>query len=423
MASIRQRGKNSWLVTVSNGYDLNRKKLTKTKTFKKPPEMTDRQWERELEKLAIEFEREVERGIALDGNIKLKQFTDRWLEEYAEGRLSLRTLESYKHELDSKILPALGHIRLDKLTPVQILSFLNNLLEDGVRQDGKPGPYSNRVIKYQLQILSSILQTAVYWQVIPSNPCSRVKCPKRDVVDTKPKFFDENQAAIFLEAVKDEPLKYQVMANLAIFMGLRKGEILGLQWPDIDLKEGFLTVNKAISATHALGTFVKSPKNENSIRTLSIPPSLVSLLKKYKAWQAEQKLKCGDLWDREWEDNPWLFTQWDGKVMNYHSPHTWFSKFIKRYNARINDDENISEGEKANRLLPEITFHGLRHTSATLLIGEKVDIRTVSGRLGHKQVSTTLNIYTHSLKAADRRAADSLENLLIGKNNVHTKQA
>jgi integrase len=73
----------------------------------------------ELEKLAIEFEREVERGIALDGNIKLKQFTDRWLEEYAEGRLSLRTLESYKHELDSKILPALGHIRLDKLTPVQ----------------------------------------------------------------------------------------------------------------------------------------------------------------------------------------------------------------------------------------------------------------------------------------------------------------
>jgi integrase len=423
MASIQKRGSNSWRVTVSAGYDSAGKKLVKTKTFKKPPEMTDKQWQKELQKLAIEFEREVERGTVLDGSVTLKDFVERWLKEYAMTRLEPRTLESYRHELDSKILPALGHIRLDKLTPVQILSFLNNLMEDGIRQDGKPGAYSNRVIKYQHQILSSILQTAVYWQIIESNPCSRVKCPKYDTMNTKQKFFDENQAAIFLEAVKDEPLKYQVMANLALFMGLRKGEILGLTWNDVDLEEGWLAVNKAISATKELGVFMKSPKTESSVRTLAMPKSLVSLLKKYKAWQNEQKLKCGDLWDEDWEDHPWLFTQWNGKVMDYHSPYTWFSKFIKRYNERIKNDGSIPENEKSSYLLPEISFHGLRHTSATLLIGENVDVRTVSARLGHNQVSTTLNIYSHSLKAADRKAADSLENLLTRNINHYTKQA
>lgn len=423
MASIQKRGPNSWRVIVSAGYDSSGRKLVKTKTFKKPPEMTAKQWEKELEKLAIEFERQVEKGTVLDGNVTLKEFVERWLKEYAQKQLEPKTLESYKYELDSKILPALGHIKLDKLTPVHILSFLNNLLEDGVRQDGKPGPYSNRVVKYQHQILSSILQTAVYWQAIETNPCSRVKCPKRDVVDNKQKFFDENQAAIFLEAVKDEPLKYQVMANLALFMGLRKGELLALTWNDVDLAKGELTVNKAISATKELGVFVKSPKTESSVRTLAMPQSLVSLLKKYKAWQNEQKLKCGDLWDKGWEEHPWLFTQWNGKVMNYHTPFVWFRKFVKQYNKKVSNDKNIPENEKSSYLLPEISFHGLRHTSATLLIGEKVDIRTVSARLGHNQVSTTLNIYSHSLKAADKKAADSLENLLAKKNKPNSKQA
>jgi len=422
MASIQKRGHNSWRVVVSAGYDSAGKKIVKTKTFKKPPEMTDKQWEKELQKLAIEFERQVEKGTALGGNVTLKEFVERWLKEYAEIQLEPKTLESYKHELNTKILPALGHIRLDKLTPVHILSFLNNLLEDGVRQDGRPGPYSNRVIKYQHQILSSILQTAVYWQVIESNPCARVKCPKRDVVENKVKYFDENQAAIFLEAIKDEPLKYQVLANLALFMGLRKGELLALTWNDVDLKTGELTVNKAISFTKEKGAFVKSPKTESSIRTLAMPQSLVALLKKYKAWQNEQRLKCGDLWDKDWEEHPWLFTTWNGKLMDYHSPYTWFSKFIKRHNEKIKNDDTIPENEKSSYLLPEISFHGLRHTSATLLISENIDVRTVSARLGHNQVSTTLNIYSHSLKAADRKAADSLEKLLTEKAKASIKQ-
>jgi integrase len=384
--------------------------------------MTDKQWLRELQKLALEFELAVQRGTVLDGNITLKEFVGKWMKEYGEKQLEPRTLESYKYELDSKILPALGHIKLDKLTPVHILSFLNNLLEDDARLDGKPGPYSNRVVSYCKGILSSILQCATYWQIIPSNPCLRVKTPKLDTVNDKQNYFDEHQAAVFLEAVKTEPLKWQVFANLALFMGLRKGEILALTWDDINMEEGWLEVNKSISYTNQ-GEYVKAPKTKNSFRTLAMPKSLVSLLKKYKAWQNEQKLKCGDLWDEDWEEHPWLFTQWNGERMCYHSPLTWFRRFIERHNAKIKADKNIPDDEKEQYLLPNISLHGLRHTSATLLIGNKIDIRTVSARLGHGQTSVTLNIYSHALKARDQEAASSLESLLVRKDNSHSKQA
>lgn len=135
--------------------------------MKKPHDITPKRWEKELEKIALEFEIEVEKGLFLDSNTTLADFTERWLVEYAEKQLELPTIESYKYELESKILPALGHVKLDKLTPVQILSFLNNLLEDGVRLDGKTGPYSDRTVKYQLQILSSILQNCC---LLASNP-------------------------------------------------------------------------------------------------------------------------------------------------------------------------------------------------------------------------------------------------------------
>lgn len=425
MASIRQRGSN-YLVTVSKGRDIKGKKLFETKTFKRPEALTDIQWKKDLDRLAYKFEDEVQNGIYMSGSTTLDVFVKRWMKEYASKQLQPKTLTSYNYELNNRILPALGHLQLGKIQPMQLLSFYNNLLEDGIRLDGKPGSYSNRTVKLQHQILSSILQKAVNWGVIPSNPCKRMDPPPRkEAVVEKVKFFNEIQAFLFLEGIKSEELKFQVAANIALYGGLRRGELLGLTWDNVDWEEGTISINKANCYVSAeLGLFTKKPKNPNSVREISLPENVMSLLNRYKLWQSEQKLKVGDQWKPEWETNKFILTQWNGAPMSYDSPYSWFTRFIKRYNKGILADEKIPEKDKAKYLLPEISFHGLRHTSATLLIAGKMDIKTVSARLGHSQASTTLNIYSHSLKSSDRKASDTLENLFNkNKNNSNGRQA
>lgn len=418
MASIVKRN-NSYRVTVSNGYDINGKKIVRTKTFNKPDDMTDKKREKEIQILALEFEREVENGLNINSNSTLKEYIEKWFKEYADKQLQPTTLESYHYWLDVIILPALGQIKLNKLTPMKILSLLNNLTEDGIRKDGKPGGYSNRIIKYQWQILSSALQQAVYWQILPENPCKRVKVPKNinkdneRSTDVKVKYYNENQTMLLLDIIKTEPIKYQIAVNIVIFCGLRVGELLGLTWSDIDFENKTLTINKSRSHTKEKGMFTKYPKNKSSIRTINIPDILIKLLLEYKVNQNSEKVICGDLWSEEWNKTPWLMTQWNGEGMYISTLTDWLLKFLKKYNKNIDDDTSISGVEKTKNYLPVISFHKLRHTSATLLVGQNTDIRTVSARLGHAQTSTTMNIYVHGLNSLDVKAASSLEDLLI----------
>ncbi|MGB4440473.1 MAG: site-specific integrase [Sedimentibacter sp.] len=168
---------------------------------------------------------------------------------------------------------------------------MNNLTEDGIRKDGKPGGYSNRIIKYQWQILSSALQQAVYWQILAENPCKRVKVPEnidndnKQSTEIKVKYYDENQTMLLLEIVKAEPLKYQMAVNIVVFCGLRMGELLGLSWNDIDFENKTISINKSRSHTDKLGMFTKYPKNKSSIRIINIPDILIKLLQEYKVYQ------------------------------------------------------------------------------------------------------------------------------------------
>lgn len=446
MATIEKRG-NSYRISVSDGYDSSNKKILKRKSFKRPEGFTDKQWEKELAKIVLEFENEVGKGLQTqDQNMTLNEFVTIWLRDYAENNLELSTIDSYSEELKHKILPALGDLKLNKIQPVRIQRFLNSLLQDGVRRDGKPGPYSNRIVEYQWQILSSILQTAVYWQILSENPCVRVKPPKlkRDANETFSnetiEYYDENQTLLLMDIIDTEianfyierdkfkegtaawlnlnqknPLKYKVGIYLALFCGLRNGEVLGLTWDDVDANNKTISVNKSRARTSKYGLITKVPKNRSSIREVSIPDILLQTLQDYKEIQDKERVMLGELWDSDWINYPWIMVQWDGKGMEYSTLSKWLKKTVTSYNERISNDEDLTDKMKKDLTLPVLSFHKLRHTSATLLIGEGTDIRTVSARLGHSKTSTTMDVYSHALKSKDRKASETLEGLLDRK--------
>jgi integrase len=426
MANIEKRG-DTYRITVSNGYDIYGKKIREKITFNPDPTLSSKQQQKALERFVFEFEEKVKNGKYLKGEkITLKDFSEKWMKEYCMANLSPTTYSSYQQYLDQKILPALGHLKLSKIQPMHLQSFYNNLLEGGIRKDGKEGGYSTSTIKKCHAILSSILHTAVHWQVIESNPCERVSTPKQKDIKDDIKYFTLEQAETFLNAIEIEyvttykshdriddtgkkyhvetytesrelSLQLKVYFYLALFGGLRRGELIALTWDDINFTDNTVCITKSTGYANKV-TITKAPKNKTSIRTVNIPKSTVELLKRYKKEQQELKLSLGD----QWKGDNFIFIQWSGIQMNLSTPYQAFKEIINKYNATI-EDKSLK--------LPNIPLHGLRHTSATLLISENIDIRTVSARLGHAQTSTTMNIYAHSLRKSDEVASNALGNL------------
>jgi len=177
---------------------------------------------------------------------------------------------------------------------------------------------------------------------------------------------------------------------LVIYTGMRRGELCGLNWSDIDFERNLVHITKAILYTPEQGIFEDTPKSRQSSRAINIPQEMITLLKQWKIEQCKQKLLLGD----QWKNADKVFTSSNGDVMRPDSLTSWFQRFIKRNN------------------LPNAHLHTLRHVSATLLIAGGVDVATVSSRLGHANKSTTLNIYTHAIKSADAAAANLLQDML-----------
>lgn len=430
MANVEKRG-NSYRITISNGYDVNGKKIRENTTFTPDPGLTPKQQQKALDKFVFDFEEKVKNGKYLKGEkITLKDFSIKWLQEHGKPNLELTTYKSYEQYLDQKILPALGHLKLSKIQPMHLQSFYNNLTEDGVRKDRKKGGYSHSTIKKCHAIISSILTTAVHWQVVEANPCDRVNPPKQKTVNSDVKHFTLEQSEIFLKAIEQEytstyknhdriddtgkkyhieaytetrsiPNQLKIFFNLALFGGLRRGELIALTWDDINFENKTISVNKSTGYA-GRETITKAPKNKSSVRTIKLSTPVMDMLKRYRKEQQELRLSLGD----QWQGDDYIFIQWNGKQMNLSTPYQCFKEIIKKYNSTVTDPTQI---------LPDIPLHGLRHTSATLLISENLDVRTVSARLGHSQTSTTMNIYAHSLKQMDEKAAEILDNLLMRK--------
>ncbi len=380
--SIEKRGEGRYRLTVSGGYDHEGKRIRHRRTVQAANDT-------EADKKLLMYIAELEGSDYYEPErLRFKDFAIKWLKEHARPNLAPKTFMDYEKMLKDRIYPAIGHLTMNQIKPLHIIEFEGTLRKDDARFDGKPGPLSETTIRYYHRILSSIFSTAVEWGVVKENPVKRVKAPR--VKKKKVRVYNLEEAAAMLEALKEEPLKWQVLVHLALVTGLRRGELLGIEWQDINFEKGILDINKASQSLPKRGTFSKDPKSEGAKRLISLPESTIQILKEYRKEWIENKLKLGDLW----EGSNRLWVSRYGGHMHTDTPTKWFPKFLKRHS------------------LPHMNFHGLRHTSATLLIAQGVDVRSVSGRLGHSRTSTTLDIYTHALRSADEAAAEIMENIV-----------
>ncbi len=457
MASITKRN-NTYTIRVSMGYDGAGKQIQKFMTWKPDKGMTEKQIAKELERQKVLFEERCLNGQYMDGNIKFSEFAEYWFNEYAKKQLKRRTIAEYERLL-VRINTALGHMRISKIQPRHLMELYNNLAEKGVRKDikyksaldlaeymkkhnitnislaertglsrntimcckrgdnvsansaikvmealGNPQLFapvdenktlsSTTIAKYHT-LLSSIFSAAVKWQMLFSNPCGRVQAPKK--VRSEAKYIDDIQAVELISCLDAEPLKYRSIIMLLLYSGMRRGELCGLEWSDVDFNNCIISITKTNLYISGLGIFEDTTKNKTSQRVIKVPQEVIQLLREYKTEQSKQRIMIGD----RWQGSKKIFTTDEGKPIHPDTISGWFNKFLERHS------------------LPHISIHSLRHTNATLLIASGTNLRTVSQRLGHANTSTTVNIYTHAIQSADERASAALNDIL----SAHKAQA
>ncbi len=384
MASIEKRG-NSYRIKVSCGYKMNGKQVTQKMTWTPDPDMTAKQIEKELQCQAILFEEDCKHGQIVSA-IKFENFAEEWFEDYA--RLNLKsTTYTRQRQLTKRTYEAIGHIRLDKLTTREIQKFINSLAKDGTNENtGKA--LSRKTMVHYLSFISTIIDYAIKMDMLSDNPCRRVTIPKGSKKERKILTLEETEK--FFKLLQLAPLKYRAFFTLDIYSGMRRGEMLGLEWKDIDFETGVIHVQRTSNYTKEKGIYTDTTKTESSVRFIKVPMEIISIIKLYKVEQDIEIEKMG----RKWNYTDRLFVKLDGSPMNPQTPYGWLKEFCEK-----ND-------------FPCYGIHQFRHLHTSLLIGAGIDPTTVSGILGHSQVSTTLNLYSHMFKENQVKACDAVANAI-----------
>lgn len=384
MATIKKRG-DSYSIRVSCGYDTNGKHKEQAMTWKPEPGMTKRQIEKELNRQAVMFEESVNHGFKTSA-MKFQDFAEEWFEEYAKINLRSTTYERMR-QLTHRVYPAIGHLRMDKITARQLQGFVNSLAKEGANEKtGKP--LASKTIRHNLSFISDVFSYAVKMDLLSDNPCRKVTIPKGEVKE-KP-IYSQEEMALLLTRISGEPTKYRAFFFLIAYSGFRRSEMLGLEWKDVDCEHNVITIKRTSNYTAGRGTYTDTTKTKKSQRSLKFPQSVMDLLREYKAEHDEERIKLGT----KWQDYDRLFVKWDGRPMNNNTPYFWLKEFCEENNFRFCD------------------IHSLRHFYASALINEGVDAATVSGALGHSTITTTTSIYCHVFNQAQARAGDAIASVL-----------
>ncbi len=399
----------SYCIRVHKGRDTNGKQLKPyTMTFFFDEKWSEKKIQAELQKAATLFENECKKGFVADNKQTFERYANYVIDLKERIGVKHRTIVRYK-ELLERIKPAIGHYKLCDLKPQHLNAFYDQLAKDGINK-ATGGKLSSKTIIEHHRLIRTILAEAEKELLVPYNAASKATPPKNERKEANYIEIEDIERILFYSL--QEPLKKQVALNLLIFTGCRRGEIMGLQWSDIDFKNNLINIKRTSLYSKDRGIYQDTPKTEQSKRSISVPAKVMELLRVYKKEYNTKRLALGTAWT----DTGFILVQENGKPMHPDTLTDYCSSFRKKYNNII-EKEN-KDRPKTNKLplLPHINPHAFRHSQASMLILSGLDCATVSKRLGHANISTTTNIYTHILHEADKKASDKLENILLNQN-------
>jgi integrase len=377
--TLKQRSKGTWTLWLDlpRGTDGKRRRQTLT------VQGTKKQAEAKLAELVHQLDTG---DYSQPNKSTLGVFMAQWLRDYAWPNLSPETAQVYEVITRKHLVPALGAIPLQQLTPERLQAYYSEKLANG-RRDGQGG-LSPRTVRHHHRLLHVALENAVKWRLIQRNPADAVDAPKyrRKEMQT----FDQDGLGAFLTSVRDS--EYQPLFYTFLFTGLRRAEALALRWQDVDLDFGQVSVNRSL---HHLkdGSFVfQQPKTEKSRRLVALPPSAAIVLRQHRDTQRVQRL----MMDQPVSDADLVFAHLDGSpLLPLTVTHAW-----KRLAKQAG--------------FPHIRLHDARHSHATLMLAQGVHPKIVSERLGHSSVAITLDVYSHVLPGLQEAAARAFDDGLNG---------
>jgi len=412
MANVKLNKNGTFRIRISAGVDSEGHYKYYTETFS-PSASTPKAAEKEALKHAQELESSIQNGTFYNiEKLTLQDFFEKWEKEYASSYLTQSKVEDYSATMHRVFLPKLGRVRISKINAFQLQEIVTELKEKAL---------TPQTIRTYFNALSSILTKAYKLGIIAENPVKRVTFDKIQTSE-ECHVFTVEQCKAFLSALDEEYISRNEVADrmrnnthvkgytqtitiriatiwktyftMALFTGLRRGEMISLQWSDIDFNNMTVSVTKSTAST-SKGQIIKEPKTKAGRRVVSLPLPVITLLNQWKIEQEAFNKEAGNT------ETGFIFTQDDGTQMHLSSPTHKFREILNLYNASVPSTEQ----------LPIITLHDLRHCTASLLISAGADVATVSRMLGHSKISMTLDRYTHAIHS-DRTLSNTLTTLL-----------
>lgn len=378
---IRRRGERSWAIVLDLGPDpetgKRRQKWHSVKGTKK-----------QAEARLTDLLKELKDGAYIEPSKEtVAEFFVRWKRDYATPNLRQTTYESYESLIDKHIVPALGHIRLDRLKTTHLQQLYAAKLKDGSRADGRPGGLSVTTVRYMHAIIREALTHAVKWGLVTRNVADAADPPPE--IRTEAQVWSPEQTRVFLDSVREDRL--YALYLLALTTGMRRGELLGLRWQDVDFDGAAIMVRQSLVHTRE-GLKIAEPKTPKSRRAVAISPLVVDALRRHRTRQTqERRWFAGE----EYSETELVFTNPGGGPIQ---PRNLARQFERRTAAAG---------------LPRIRLHDMRHTHVTMLLSRGLGHNVAGERVGHSRASTTLDVYGHVLPALSREAAQHAEDAIF----------